>query len=420
MDAGLDRKHNGCAEAIYLNATASVLSLRGKSVTRQPITGNVDHEAPVSSFLCWNGEAWKIGESSVAGSDSPLVFELLQDATTACDCSEYKSLRPEGSSCVPPQDVLAAIKEIAGPFAFAFYDSLHQKLYYGRDCLGRRSLLHEMTPSGSLVISSIANVKFIDTQADDPPDSIGQSEGHAPSKESSAKEVPAGDIYVFDLKAFAAHQRSLGSLVERSGSSHDWQTHPYFARITRHPEDPSSQCSLAPLNRHVPGASPPSVSRLWVHSSAVSRLEQQLFCALKARVLNIPLPPQLKQMEIEHMGKVAILFSGGLDCTVLARISHEILPIDEPIHLINVAFENPRIVAARMASKRREGEIDSLEASPYEACPDRITGRESLSELQQVCPERRWIFLTVSTIHLSRLFKSHLLSHLVQDQRALC
>src|SRR5690606_30844356 len=41
--------------------------------------------------------------------------------------------------------------------------------------------------------------------------------------------------------------------------------------------------------------------------------------------------------------KVAVLFSGGLDCTVLARIAHEYVPIDEPIELLNVAFENLRV-----------------------------------------------------------------------------
>ena len=46
-----------------------------------------------------------------------------------------------------------------------------------------------------------------------------------------------------------------------------------------------------------------------------------------------------------NSARVAILFSGGLDCTVLACIMHTILPLSQPIDLLNVAFENPRIVS---------------------------------------------------------------------------
>jgi asparagine synthetase B (glutamine-hydrolysing) len=86
-----------------------------------------------------------------------------------------------------------------------------------------------------------------------------------------------------------------------------------------------------------------------------------------------------------HPAKVAILFSGGLDCTILARLCHDIIPLDEGIDLLNVAFENPRI-----HSNLEPG------TSPYELCPDRITGRSSHAELQQVCPRRRWRFVEVN------------------------
>ena len=83
--------------------------------------------------------------------------------------------------------------------------------------------------------------------------------------------------------------------------------------------------------------------------------------------------------------KVAILFSGGLDCTVLARITHEILDHSEPIDLLNVAFENPR-----SASNARASGLD-----PYELCPDRVTGRRSFAELCNTCPGRAFRFVAV-------------------------
>ena len=85
---------------------------------------------------------------------------------------------------------------------------------------------------------------------------------------------------------------------------------------------------------------------------------------------------------------MAVLFSGGLDCTVLARLCHDILDADQAIDLLNVAFENPRVVA----QLRKE---NSDLADFYEACPDRITGRRSFAELQKVCPGRAFHFVAV-------------------------
>lgn len=82
-----------------------------------------------------------------------------------------------------------------------------------------------------------------------------------------------------------------------------------------------------------------------------------------------------------------MLFSGGLDCTVVARLTHDILPSGQSIDLINVAFENPRIAAQNP---------DRTQDDLYEMCPDRVTGRKSFTELLKTCPDRPWRFVTVS------------------------
>lgn len=89
---------------------------------------------------------------------------------------------------------------------------------------------------------------------------------------------------------------------------------------------------------------------------------------------------------------MAVLFSGGLDCTVLARMCHDLVPLDQGIDLINVAFENPRVAAN---AQKLRGQEDSGAFNIYEACPDRLTGRKSFAELQEVCPGRAWNFLAV-------------------------
>lgn len=105
--------------------------------------------------------------------------------------------------------------------------------------------------------------------------------------------------------------------------------------------------------------------------------------SVRLRLLNVPIPPQCSSTD----ARIAVLFSGGLDCTVLARLASDILPPEQSIDLINVAFENPRI-----ASQQKP----DLPVDLYELCPDRVTGRKSFAELHRVCPDRRWRFVNVS------------------------
>lgn len=137
---------------------------------------------------------------------------------------------------------------------------------------------------------------------------------------------------------------------------------------------------------------------------------------MKVRVLDIPRPPAAESAD---SATVAVLFSGGLDCTVLARVAHDILPSNQQIDLLNVAFENPRVLkAAQNASdnilKRARGSnsnhgpmIATTDSSAsanlpnedlgscYEGCPDRMTGRKAFHELQRVCKGRTWRFVEV-------------------------
>ncbi|KAF1928089.1 asparagine synthase [Didymella exigua CBS 183.55] len=121
----------------------------------------------------------------------------------------------------------------------------------------------------------------------------------------------------------------------------------------------------------------------------VSDLGQSLRRSLALRTQHVreafePSPASAHERS-DHAAKIAILFSGGIDCTILARLCHDLLPLDEGIDLLNVAFENPRI-----HSNLEPG------TSPYELCPDRITGHASHAELQRVCPNRQWRFIAVN------------------------
>jgi asparagine synthetase B (glutamine-hydrolysing) len=121
-------------------------------------------------------------------------------------------------------------------------------------------------------------------------------------------------------------------------------------------------------------------------SDVVELLKDSLEKSLQLRIQHVrDAISSSVELGAEKEARVAILFSGGLDCTILARMCHDILPSSAPIDLLNVAFENPRIHA-------------NLEpgTSPYELCPDRITGRSSHAELIEICPDRGWRFVEVN------------------------
>jgi asparagine synthetase B (glutamine-hydrolysing) len=118
-------------------------------------------------------------------------------------------------------------------------------------------------------------------------------------------------------------------------------------------------------------------------SESVEQLRQQLTNSLRYRALDIPLPPGCAETD----ARLAVLFSGGIDCTVIARLVHAIVPADQSVDLINVAFENPRIKA--QLGRQNDADI-------FELCPDRQTGRKSFAELVDVCPNRLWRFVAVS------------------------
>ncbi|RDA85373.1 hypothetical protein CP532_6430 [Ophiocordyceps camponoti-leonardi (nom. inval.)] len=287
---------------LSLSLTSTVLALRGDGVTRQPLI-----DAETGSVLCWNGEAWSIDGQPVQGNDAEAVM-------TACR----------------GQSVVDALRAVEGPFAFVYLDRPAARLYYGRDRLGRRSLL--MKPGDPWSLSSIADV---------PADGWN--------------EVEADGFYFLSL----------------DGPSLAPERIPW----TR---DPALLSGLGLFNSSCPS----SHVELTKQSPSVVQLRQKLDASLSRRVLKVPLAPHAQPSD----ARVAVLFSGGLDCTVLARMASNMLPIDQAVDLINVAFENPRVAAQHPGVSQ---------ARMYELCPDRITARKSLDELLQVCPQRHWRLVTV-------------------------
>ncbi|CAK7269365.1 hypothetical protein SEPCBS119000_003531 [Sporothrix epigloea] len=331
-----------------LQFTSTVLALRGNELKRQPFVEAGADSVPwmAQRVLCWNGEVWRFegAATTTGGNDGQMLYERL---TTTKD----------------PFSVLRAVE---GPFAFVYYDGPGGQLIYGRDRLGRRSLLQQTTAEGRLTLSSVS-----DFDAKETPSSLWT-------------EVEADGFYVVDL--LSKGQKTSWTIVR-----HNW-TDAFVG---------TSDYVVSGLGRFNGVSGLAGCYPLTAESRSVLQLGEQLAASMRLRVLHVPQPPMVTAIDGNCCAKtavrIAILFSGGLDCTVIARIAHDLLPIDQAIDLINVAFENPRV-------KAHLGQG----ADFYEECPDRKTGRASVLELQKTCPGRNWQFLAVNVSYTE--FSAHRLT----------
>lgn len=154
------------APPVHATFLSTVLSLRGTAIAHQPLT-----DESTKSVLCWNGEAWSIRGRAVLHNDSTAVFAALLVASAAETASKA--------------DIIDVLSSIRGPYAFVFYDAPHKRIYYGRDCLGRRSLLIKSTADDALILSSVCD----------------NTPGHAWT------EVEADGIYVVDFDVVDPDQK---------------------------------------------------------------------------------------------------------------------------------------------------------------------------------------------------------------------
>ncbi|KAI5805969.1 asparagine synthase-domain-containing protein [Geopyxis carbonaria] len=309
-----------------LTFTSSLLSVRGTTPTHQPV---IDHST--SSLLCWNGNAWRIhGQDLLAGiNDTQEVFKLLNDGT---------------------HEVNDLMGKLDGEYAFVFYDAPRQKVWYGRDWAGRRSLVKRVNEDGAVHIASVGD------------------------GEAGWVEVDAGGLWCLDIDS----------------GTEQWVTKTSDGQLI---------WNIPSLNMTIED------SELTDTSIEVKNFHETLKAAIKLRVQEIPPLPVAPQADD---ARLAVLFSGGVDCTILARLAHEVLPLNEPIDLLNVAFENPRIVAARQneqkaAKKKNESTqqksdvvSDAVDIDPYSLCPDRATGLSSYEELVTACPGRPFRFVAIN------------------------
>ncbi|KAJ8954793.1 hypothetical protein NQ318_014905 [Aromia moschata] len=115
-------------------------------------------------------------------------------------------------------------------------------------------------------------------------------------------------------------------------------------------------------------------NRDWL--ARVLELKEKLEEALRKRISSQPnyCNVCIKERKPCRHSSLGVLFSGGVDCAVLAVLVDEFVEKNRPIDLINVAFD---------------------ELNGY-LTPDRITGLKTLEELKNINPSRKWNFIEVN------------------------
>ncbi|KAI0651670.1 asparagine synthase-domain-containing protein [Trametes meyenii] len=334
---------------LHLTFYASELHLRGDVSIEQP------HSDGEGNVLCWNGEVFEGLLVSPDENDGTKLFKALQHAKV-------------------PQDIFQVFGGIEGPYAFLYYHRASHTLYFARDPLGRRSLLVHYPDE--------ARPFFLLTSV-----SIGSR------PEYTLDEVSTEYIYSMDLNAY---EDSKGIVAIRS----------HISRLPRSCGNDTLPFTLPrSVNRALPDAEVPKVESL-NHipghlSTAVDDLIAQLDRSVRLQVENIP------RRNTPGEARVAVFFSGGIDSTMLAFLADRHVDPNEPIDLLNVAFENPRKIAVKVEGNigglpKREKKQKLREPLDYSSVkvsydvPDRLTGLQEVEELRRLCPKRTWNFLEIN------------------------
>lgn len=220
--------------------------------------------------------------------------------------------------------VLESLRSFQGEYAFTYVNK--STLWFGRDPIGRRSLVYKYDKDrpGSLVVSSVSPANY----KEDQPGVWSLAEG-SDFEIEKWKEVPANCIFELDLKSWIMKEHFWSY---SDGTNDTGLVYPY------------------------PVISLKESTTLEEAAQNLEALSNCLLKSVQSRLLNIP------HITDSCEPQAAILFSGGLDCTLIAKYIDQSLPKDCQIDLLNVSFEN----------KRSGGGFDT---------PDRLLGKRSWLEL---------------------------------------
>ncbi|KMQ93868.1 asparagine synthetase domain-containing protein 1 [Lasius niger] len=342
---------------------ATVLWMQGPEIITQP---SLDDN---NNLLLWNGDIFSgcLAKDDVC--DTNVILDELLSTT----------------------DIISVLCKIEGPYSLVYYQKSTNTLYFGRDIIGRHSLLLKIdSKANSLTLASVAN-KNMKGIVEVPAIGIFAMNLNSsrinlacyPWKEPDLRFTDVIETLETNLNVDINIRKTI---LDTNSSLTNLHLHPdpkdleYLENI---PDSINFNETLRYLleNREV--------------NERVECLTQLLYQSVKVRVKKKPnyckdcikIVLNGESITCTH-SKIGILFSGGLDSAILTAIADKYVPENETIDLINVAFE--RSVNNQKIS-HMNGEKENM-MQKYDV-PDRKTGRQTYSELVRICPNRKWNFI---------------------------
>ncbi|KAL3699321.1 hypothetical protein R1sor_017343 [Riccia sorocarpa] len=407
--AGSNAAHGGECNSSF-QFIGSTLQLRGDHPVQQPL---VDSEGNV---LVYNGEMFGGLEVMPCDNDTEVLMEALRNCCS-CSCHGRRAPVPLECECNDPSSSSSAtgcrltvpqlLSQLRGPWALIYWQAGSRTLWFGRDAIGRRSLLiHKPTKEDPRLLLTSAAPELVKPETTAAASTGSQrSPGHHVSssdRDTEERDGPAtatatatatASVFWEELTCkihSISYQAEVGDEPLRAlACVHEWQ-------------DPTLRKLLAWERNFVnPNTEQAHLSQTAVvdRGSPADRVLQALCEAVKRRTANIKRPSSSSQQlestasfpvwngRSSHNGApVAVLFSGGVDSMILAAIADQFVDPSACIDLLNVSFEG-------------------------NLAPDRITALSGLRELKEVFPLRRWRLIKIdATLSDMQRFRGHLLS----------
>ncbi|KAH8356658.1 hypothetical protein KR084_009586 [Drosophila pseudotakahashii] len=331
----------------------SVLWQQGESVRKQPVVAD-------DFIFLFNGDIYNLPKPE-SMSDTSWISSQISE----CRYEEHKLLK--------------LLKEWEGPHCLIIYNKRNQILYFSRDTLGRNSLIIERIPKGLNLLSTSHYFENEKVSLELPPLGLYRVKVN---DLTSCVLHPWQPLNDYAIQLLSKLDRAVGwKTTVESQIAPEWMiksklTFDYdfykFPYIDSHMDLYKKLIGHQEINESLT-----TLHKLLLDSVRNRVTNMTPFCRLCLKKWNY-------ETVCRH-AKLCILFSGGIDCTVLALLANEFVPENEPIELINVAFES--VKGQNMSEKLWD-------------VPDRKTSLLSINELRKLCPKRCWNLLEVNVTRL--------------------
>lgn len=295
------------------------------------------------------------------------------------------------------EDILSVFRIIQGPYSIIIYDKRAKTLYFARDSLGRNSLL--MGHHKGLFYLSSTNGQGL---------------------RNEVIELPPLGIYEFNVQSslitlhpWTDEMLHVEYYQERINDIRDhlklFDTQLNVIENAIMPNWLKTQIQLPSfrfdeLMKDCPETDSFKICEFLLKVPDVTRKVDNFISLLKAsvdeRIKHTPTICTNCSLELSsvcHHPKIGILFSGGVDCTLLAVLADSLIDPKAALNLYNVAFEK--------VNTKETTEINWN-------VPDRLSAKEALLELKQINPDRAW---NLVEINIPRKIVDEKLSSTVSD-----